>query len=68
MNRSELEGLADFGVGEAIECIDETNAGTQVTILSAIELVLSGIQLVISLISLILVTHIKPWKKFKVKI
>ena len=45
-----------------------TGANTQIIIIAIIELVLSISQLVTSIIGTIIVTQIKPWKKFKVRL
>ena len=45
-----------------------TGANTQIIIIAVIELVLSISQLVTSVIGTIIVTQIKPWKKFKVRL
>ena len=45
-----------------------TGANTQIIIIAVIELVLSISQLVTSIIGTIIVTQIKPWKKFKVRL
>lgn len=45
-----------------------TGANVQIIIIAVIELVLSVSQLVTSIIGTIIVTQIKPWKKFKVRI
>lgn len=51
---------------ESTKCITSTN--TQMIIIAIIELLLSISQLITSIIGTIIVTQIKPWKKFKVRI